>query len=164
MPPHNSESIHYLESPSIQHYTLTLLSMGDLLHQPDTSQKWLAMVLPPLIKTLILPVQELSFMPGNTSQSHRISKYLKCTPKVFSILVYVGTITSPYFPTSPLSINLQILFASITELSSTLLNTSVVNPLFNDLLRLMYYPTSTPSVIKPTSSSCILLNTCWNLS
>ena len=63
-------------------------------------------------------------------------------------------------PPFPPSLFFQRFFASITELSSPLFDTSVVNHLLNDLLILMYSVTSTPSGISPTSYNCSLLKPC----
>ena len=100
-------------------------------------------------------------MPGDTSQSYIISKYLKCNPKEFSTWVYVAIILIPYYTPHPLSHFLQILFNPISELYSQLLNTSVVGPILNYILRLMSSPTSTPSGISHTYSRCTLLNPFW---
>ena len=100
-------------------------------------------------------------MPCNTSQSYRISEYLKCNPKAFSTWAYVAIILIPSSPTHHLYLFLQRLFASISKLSSTLFNTSMIYHLLNNLLRLMYYPTSTTSGIIPNSSSFTLPNPCW---
>ena len=85
-------------------------------------------------------------------------------PQSFLYLSVCCNHTQPLFSALPPFYFIKIFIASITELSSPLLNTSVVDPLVNDLLRLVSYPTSTHSVIKPTSYSCILFNPCWNPS
>ena len=103
-------------------------------------------------------------MPINTRQSNRIIEYLKLILKALYTWVYVAITLSPYYTPRPLSFLLQIFFASSSDLYSPLFNNYLVNPIINDLLRLMSYPTYTNSGIKPTSSSRIPINPCKNLS
>ena len=71
---------------------------------------------------------------------------------------------NPFSPPLPVSLFLRWLLASITVISNPLFNTYVVVPLLKNLLKLIFYPTLTPSGINPTSLDCISLNASWKKS
>ena len=67
-------------------------------------------------------------------------------------------------PPLRLSLFIHRFLASITAFYNPLFNTSVVYPVLNNILRLVFSPTLTSSSIRPTSLTCSSNNASWNPS
>ena len=133
-------------------------------YRSETSPKRLTMVTPPLILPRYYFSPIIFAMPVNMGNYHIICKYLKCSLKAFSTWVYFTTVLNPSLTTLPMSLFLYILVASMTKLSSPLFITSVVDPLFSDICKLMYLTMYTPAGINLSPISCNYLNPSWNIS
>ena len=120
----------------------------------------MSILLPP---SILPPNSSGPILWPHTRQHGKISQSLQISQMYTQGVFYTSISCNHYEPLTPpppliLTFFLHWLLASITAMSNTLFNTSVVYPIFNYFLKIVLSPTSTPSGIKTTTLYCSSLD------
>ena len=113
------------------------------------------MVIPLSTPSTYYVVPRISSMSGNMVNSHRISEYLKCSPKAFSTWVYVATMLNP----SPLPLSLLPSFSIYCWPHSPRFPVPCSAPLWCTLSSVIYANSRPHQCLLPTGSTPLLPHT-----